>query len=473
MSKVVLTNPPTEASKERQFARTREPRLGLAYLAAYLERQGVQTEVIDAKFEGLSFSQVVDRGKKQTPDLVGITAFTPDIVDAARLATDLKRELPHTPVVIGGAHATALPVQTMEQFHCFDFLIYGEGEITLNELVLALSGKKAMEDVRGLVFRSKEIKQNEPRPLITNLDELPFPAWHLFPPLRQYPVLSSRGCPFKCVFCSRVLGNKLRLRSAQNIIDELQSIYDNYHPERISFHDDTFGINHRHTYELLDLIIKSGLSKKVKFDVTTRVDTVNYELLKKLKEAGFTAVGLGIESGNQQILNNIGKGITLEQSEKAAAAAKKAGVHTNAFFILGHPNETRETIRDTIKFAAKLDTTRVNFGIMVPYPGTEVARLAEKGEGNYRLLSNNWADYGKQVGAALEMRDISRRELERLQLRGYIEFQLHNISLSKLRRFFRDLSFSAIVGYLTEVLPRGLSIGRGKSKIEKRVLPDE
>ncbi len=473
MGKVVLINPPTKASKERQFARTREPRLGLAYLAAYLEKQDIQPEIADAKFEGLSFSQVVDRVKKQTTDLVGITAYTPDIVDAAKLATELKRELPHNPIVIGGAHATALPVETMEQFPCFDFLIYGEGEITLAELVLALSGKKGMEDVKGLVFRGREIKQNEPRPLITNLDELPFPAWHIFPSLRQYPVLSSRGCPFRCIFCSRVLGNKLRLRSAQNIVDELETIYDNYHPERISFHDDTFGVNHRHTYELLDLIIEKGLSKKVKFDVTTRVDTVNYELLKKLKEAGFTAVGLGVESGNQQILSNINKGITLEQAEKAVAAANKAGLHTNAFFILGHPNETKQTINDTINFAAKLDTTRANFGIMVPYPGTEIARMAEKGEGNYRLLSRNWADYGKQVGAALELTNISRKELERLQLKGYIKFQVSHISLSKLRRFFRDLSFSAIIGYLIGVLPRWVSIRRAKRKIEKRLLSNE
>jgi len=461
--RVILITPPLRASKERQYAKMGQPRLGLGYLAAYLTNQDINVEIIDAKFQGLNFRQVIDRIKERPADLIGITALTPEIVDAATLATGLKQELPDSLIVIGGPHANALPVQTLQEFPWFDFLVYGEGEITLYELVLALGGKKTMEEVKGLVFRGNGIKLNEPRPYLNNLDELPFPAWHLLPRAEQYPILAARGCPFRCIFCARTLGNKVRLRSPRNIVDEMEVLYENYHPGSIGFNDDTFGMNRRHSHELFDLIKERGLATKVKWYVETRVDVVDFEFLRRLKEAGCPTIGFGIESGNEKALDAIGKGTTLEQAERAVTLAKKARLRTHSFFILGHPYETEQTARDTIDFALRLNTSRANFGIMVPYPGTEIARMVERGEGNYRVLSRDWADYGKQIGNVLELTALSRTRLEQLQFTGYVKFYLLNgFSFDKLRRLLKLVGWRSIIAYGFWILSRSLHLRRAR-----------
>ncbi len=458
--KVALVNPPLEESRERQYARMKEPHLGLAYLAACLEEKDIAPVVIDAKFEGIGFSQVMERLKDENPDLIGLTAFTPEIEDAAHLATEVKRGLPQAVVVVGGAHVTALPRQSLEEFPCFDFVVYGEGEITLYQLALALEGKQAMKEVNGLAFREGGVQVNPPRPFLSRLDELPFPAWHLFPRSNQYPIETSRGCPFRCHFCCRITGNKIRLRPPQRVVEEMEEVYNRFHPRHFTFNDETFGVNHRHANELLNLMIERGIPSRVRWNITTRVDVVNLELMIKLKEAGCTSLGFGIESGNQQILDSVGKGITLEKAEQAVAMAKRAGLRTNSFFILGHPYETKQNIHETLDFAARLNTTRVNFGIMVPYPGTEIAHMVERGEGNYRLLSTKWSDYGKQVGNVLELTNLSRAELERLQLWGYIRFHLHNFSPAKLVRLIREAGFKAIGVYVASLLRRRLARSR-------------
>ncbi|MBI2857785.1 MAG: B12-binding domain-containing radical SAM protein [Chloroflexi bacterium] len=453
--KVALINPPVRSSKEKQYSRMGEPRLAVAYLAAYLESKDLAPIVMDAKFAGLSCEQVVAGLRSERPDLIGLTAFTGDLDDAAYLAAWAKKELPGARVVVGGPHATALPRLTMEEFPVFDFLVYGEGEITLHQLVLALQGKQPMDEIPGLVFRvDGDIRVNSPRSFIANLDEMPYPAWHLFPRSSQYPIEASRGCPFRCKFCCRITGNKIRLRSPLNVVDEMEMVLRRYRPRRFSFHDETFGVNRRHTYELLDLMVKRGIGSKVKWNVTTRADVVDMEFLKRLKEAGCTSIGLGIESGNQKILDGIGKGTTLEKIEQAVVMAKKANLHTNSFFILGHPYETRQTIQDTIDFAVRLNTTRVNFGIMVPFPGTEIAAMAERGEGNYRLLSRRWSDYGKQIGDALELTNLSRAQLERWQLSAYLQFYIHRPSLSKMARLTKEVGLKAVMSYAFRLTSR-------------------
>ena len=457
--KVALVNPTLKESREKQYARMKEPHLGLAYLAASLEEKDITPVLIDAKFEGIGFGQVMGRLKSEQPDLIGLTAFTPEIEDAAHLAAEIKKELPHAPVVIGGAHVTALPEQALNEFPCFDFVVYGEGEITLHQLALALEGKQEMEEIKGLAFRNGGVQVNPPRDFIDQLDELPLPAWHLLPRSDYYPMETSRGCPFHCSFCCRVTGDKIRLRSPQSVVEEMEVVYSRFKPRHFTFSDETFGVNHRHANELLDLMIEKGIPRKVTWNITTRVDVVNLELMLKMKEAGCTSVGFGIESGNQAILNSVGKGITLEKAERAVMLAKQAKLRTNSFFILGHPYETKQTIHETLDFAARLNTTRVNFGIMVPYPGTEIAGMVERGEGNYRLLSRKWSDYGKQVGNVLELTNISRAELERLQLWGYLKFHLHNFNPAKLARLISETGFKAIWVYLMSLLRRRL-VGR-------------
>jgi anaerobic magnesium-protoporphyrin IX monomethyl ester cyclase len=434
MSKVVLIKTAPERILQGQWYHM--PLLNLGYLAAVLERSGVEVTIIDAQFERLTLAQTVGRARETGASIFGITAMTHEVRRAHEVATAIKEAVPSALIVVGGPHATALPVKTMEDFPTFDCLVIGEGEATIIELISALEHGSELDGVKGLAFRRNgRIVVNEKRGWIEDLDSLPFPAWHLYPPAKAYPVFTARGCPFKCTFCMRVLGTKVRYRSTQNILDELQWIADNFHPNRFVAQDETFTMNLRRTREVADSIIEHGLHKRMKWDIQTRVDLADYDIFRRLREAGCDLVGLGIESGNNAILRRIGKGVTVEQAEKAVLSAKQAGLMTSAYYIIGHPKETREDILKTIDFATKLNTTEVVFGLMVPYPGTEIYQMALNKQGGYKVISSDWSDFDKHLGNALELENLNRRCMELLQIRAYLTFYLKNLRLLDLLRY--------------------------------------
>lgn len=424
--KVVLIDPPPRSHIEQHDSR-KYPHLGLASIAAYLRSQGIDIRVIDAKYEDLDMERVERRLIKENPDVIGITAMTHEIHQAGEVAERIKQLLPSVTTVIGGVHATALPEQTLTEFPSFDIAVFGEGEITFTELLKALQVETDYGAINGIVYRTQDsVIMTAPRDLVADLDELPYPAWDLFPPAEEYPIMTSRGCPFQCNFCMRVMGNKLRKRSVENVYTELVSIIDTYQAGHIHFLDETFTIDQKNLNILLDKMIETGLDKKITWDAQTRSDVSDYELFRKMRKSGCTWLGIGAESGNQEILTASGKGITLEQVETAIKAAKKAGLKTDGFFILGHPNETKQTAMDTLNFGAKLNPTKITIGIMTPYPGTGIYEMALRGEGSYKLISTDWKDYNKNIGNSLEMTTLSRKDLEKLQMLGYIKFYLTN-----------------------------------------------
>lgn len=427
MKEVLLINPPPLTRRDRHDD-VNHPHVGLGYLSAYLRHYGFECQPIDAKFERMNFEKVAQTLKKYQPLLVGVTAMTHEIAQAAQIARLTKKLFPDAITVLGGPHVTALPEDTLTQFSEFDMAVVGEGEITLLELVKALSQQKDLSQVTGLVFRSPSghIISNQAREFLADLDSLPLPAWDLFSPSRTYPLLTTRGCPFRCNFCMRVSGSRVRKRDPQNIIKEFERDVNQYGATEIRVYDESFGIDKQQTNTLLESLIQRGFSKKGKWIIQTRVDLVDEEFLKKLKAAGCVEIGFGVESGNEEILKGTGKGITLKKAEESISLAKKAGLRTGSFFIIGHPYETNETARDTINFAAKLNTSSVAFGIMVPYPGTKIYEMALKGEGGYRIISSDWADFNKTLGSSLELETLSRREMEKIQLRGYLLFYLKN-----------------------------------------------
>jgi anaerobic magnesium-protoporphyrin IX monomethyl ester cyclase len=434
MKKVVLIKTAPEKILQGQWYHM--PLLNLGYLAAVLERIGVDVNIIDAQFEGLGLSQTVERARQTGSRLFGITAMTHEIRRAHEVAKAIKEAIPGAIMVIGGPHATALPIMTIKEFPSFDYLVVGEGESTLAELVSALELSTELNSVKGLVFRKDgEIVVNEERNWIQDLDNIPFPAWHLYPRAKRYPIFSSRGCPFKCTFCMRVLGSRVRYRSVENVVEEMNDVYKHFQPSGFSFQDETFTASLERTGELSDAIIRSGLHRRVKWDVQTRVDLVNFDLFRKMKEAGCEEVGLGIESGSDSVLQRVGKKITTGQARKAVLLAKKAGLMTSAYFIIGHPNETREDVLGTINFAAKLNTTEVAFGLMVPYPGTEIYQMAINGQGGYRVISSDWSDFDKHLGNALELQNLDRKSMELLQMQAYLTFYLRNL------RFFALMAY--------------------------------
>ncbi len=436
--KILLVNPPPKEVIE-SYDMPDYGHLGLGYLGSYLGSKGISCKIIDAKLQRLSMEQVLSNLAGSSVDVVGITAMTHEVEQAGMLAKEVKKKHPRIIVVIGGVHATALPEETLQSNPCLDAVVVGEGEYTFYEFIEAVESNGNWERIKGLAFRDKErIMVNEPREFIENLDELPFPAWHLFPRVSLYSIISARGCPYKCIFCARPYGERIRERSPVNVADELESLVNKFQAKDIIFRDESFGAHRQRAEKILDLIIERNLHKRIGWGAELRVDTVKYDLAKKMKEAGCAGIGLGIESGNKDILKGTGKGITLEQAGEAVRICKKVGLSTYGYFILGHPFETRETATDTINFAAKLNTTHVSIGIMVPYPKTKVAQMASRGEGGYRILSHNWRDFNKQIGGALELENLRRRDLEKLQIAGYLKFYLYNFAFLRLFRMIRE-----------------------------------
>lgn len=431
-NEILLINPPSPFRRECQDENP-FPHLGLGYIAAYLRQKGFGCQPIDAKFERMDLVKLTQELKKYRPRLVGVTAMTHDVGQAAKLAKLAKELFPGVVTVLGGPHATALPEETLRQFPEFDIAVAGEGEITMYELAKG----NPFPAIQGIAYRDgKEIKLTAPREFVKNLNELPLPAWDLFPPSKIYSIIINRGCPFRCNFCMRVSGNMIRKRSLENILKEFHLDVKQRGATLLYVNDESFGIDRQQTNDFLDALINSDFSKKVKWIAQTRVDIVNEEFLRKLKAAGCGWVGFGVESGNEEILKATGKGITLKKVEESITLAKRAGLQTGSFFIIGHPFETRQTVLDTINFAAKLNTSSVAFGIMVPYPGTKIYEMALKGEGGYRIISSNWADFNKTIGSSLELETLSRKEMEKLQLLGYFLFYFKNW---RFRDFFKLL----------------------------------
>jgi len=456
--KILLINAPAENMVEKHYAHPPNPRIGLGYLASFLKFNKIECDVIDAKYERFDFKHILKRLKKQNYDIVGFNSMTNEIITTAKLASLIKNEKPRIINIIGGPHASALPVGTLKEFDSFDLACFGEGEKVLYETVCALRMRNSLEGLKGLAYREGNvIKQNKPMPFIEDLDELPPPAWELFSPARAYPILASRGCIGRCNFCMRALGDQIRFRTPELVVEEMKDTYDRYKPGIFVFCDETFGIDKDSTSRLLKGIINNGLNKKVKWYAATRVDIVNKELLKEMKQAGCDRIDFGIESGNENILKETNKNITKEKAQKAVFMAKKENLATGSYFILGHPGETKKTLEETISFALKLNTTAVSFGMMVPYPGTEIARIVEKGAFGYKLLAKNWDAYNKQTSAALELEGVDRNMLQKYQLMGYLKFYLFKPNISKIKHLFSNYSLKTLLFML---LSRIFKIGR-------------
>ena len=424
--KSVLINPPPMQVAERHDAPD-HPHCGLGYIASYLLSRGEDTEIIDSKLERLGLQQTLDKLLSMKPDIVGITAMTHDILSAAKLAQLIKNEKPDLAVVIGGVHATALPKDTLESFQSFDILVYGEGEHAFYELVKQLESKKPISEIQGIAYREEDkIVVTSRRPWIDDLDSLPIPAWQLFPKTEKYHIVTARGCPFSCIFCMSPYGRKIRVRSPENVIAEMNDVVRKYHPRIYKFDDESFAFDKARAHRILDLVIENKLDG-IKKIASMRADYVDLELLVHMKKAGFEVVDFGFETGSPEIMKIIKKGITLDQARNAVSLCRKAGIKVGGNFIIGHPHETSKTIRETIKFAVELNPDIVAFGIMVPYPGTEVAEIAKRGEGGYKVISSNWADYNKQLGNALELNEIGRKQLEAYQLKAYVSIYLLNL----------------------------------------------
>ena len=438
MARILLLNPPLLDLTDRDLGfRENLGHIGLAYIAAVLLKAGHEVRVIDAPKLGLGLGAVARQAEGFAPLLVGITAATSQILEADAAARAIKARLPEVPIVIGGYHASGAPQGTLSEFAAFDYLVEGEGELSILELAEALAAGGPPGPIPGVWSRQgAELLRGPARQRIADLDALPFPAFQLFPYQKftgMYSMLpkrgvmslaASRGCPFQCNFCFQSVGAEHVQRSPESVLAEIERDLKEFSTRELIFVDETFTLDRKRTIEILEGMLRQGYPRRLSWICQSRVDRVDRELLKLMKRAGCRVISFGVESGNQEILESIKKSITIDQARDAIRLAREEGIKTHANYIIGHPGEDQAAIRDTLKFAVQTDSDWASFAILVPFPGTEVERMAARGEGGLKLLTRDWSRYGKQVGNALEHDDISRAQLESLHRSAYRQFYL-------------------------------------------------
>lgn len=440
--KVLFVNPPQTASKYK-FMGVIAPPLGIAYMAGVLQENHIDVEILDASAEDMDFKDVEKELLKRKPDLVALTALTPTIGRALETAQVVKETLPDSIVVMGGYHPTFNFIETLEDENV-DIVIRGEGEYIMLNLVQALENQSSLHDVKGIVFEdknSKEIVVNPEAPLIQDLDELPFPALNLLP-MKKYRLLdmdthmttmiTTRGCPMQCSFCSSAAmhGKKIRERSVENIVDEIEYLKTNYDIDTIAFMDDTFTLKKRKVMAICDEILKRNI--EIMWGCTSRVDTLDEKLLKKMKEAGCITIFIGVESADQQQLDNMCKNTTIAKIENAFKIAHKLKIRTIASVALGMPGDTKEIMNKTVKFVHKLKPNYAIYSLATPYPGTRFYK--EAFEKNL-IKIKDWSKY-TLITPVLETIDCSLNDMRKIQAKAFMKFYLRPHYI--IRQFLQD-----------------------------------
>lgn len=451
--KIMLVQP-NSASIIKTVLETTGVPLSLAYLGATL-REEHEVRIVDAFTLDYRLDDLRRDFKKYQPDVVGITATTPSIYDAYEVCKLAKEINPNTKTIIGGPHVTFMAKETLKECSAVDVVVRKEGELTVKELVASFEKGKSLKNVLGISFREGgEIKETEDRPFIKNLDEIPSPAYDLLPMSkyrlqnhRYAMMITSRGCPFNCIFCasSIICGMKWRALSPEKVIKEIKTLNYDFGVKEIEFMDDTFTLRKKRASEICDLMIeekKRGMD--ISWSCSSHANTMDGELAKKMNKAGCHSVYIGAESGTQRILDLINKGTTLEKIKTAVENVKNAGLNTLNSFIIGVPGETVRAIKETIKFAKKLNPTYAQFTYCTPFPGTALFEFA-KAKG--LLITKDWRKY-TTVEPIMNIPGISAEQLRKLFKWAYISFYLRpRYVLSGLinRRFFLlKKAFSAI-----------------------------
>lgn len=422
---VTLVNPPYPLNAHQHIP---FPQLGMGYLAAVLEKNGYTVDVIDCQALMISFDEFRTELSKRKPNIVGITSITLTYKSALKIAKLAKEVHPNCVTVLGGPHVTFWDENTLNECPSADIVVRQEGEYTLLELVQKLEAGKPLDNVLGTTCRKDgKIVKNPARPLIENLDELPFPARHLWPleELRKmediFYLTTSRGCTAWCDFCAavRMFGRRYRMRSPKSIVDELEHLNKTFNATKFTFCDDAFTIDQPRIEELCKEIKDRNL--KIVWNCGTRVDKVTKELLITMKDAGCVSVWFGVESGSQEVLNVMHKGISTSQTITAIGWVRELGLTPVPNVLLGYPGETKESAQQTIKFVQKVSPDNLAFyNIATPLPGTPMYDLVKE---NGWLKIDDFDKYDCKT-PIFETPTMSMKELEEISEKAFRSFYL-------------------------------------------------
>jgi radical SAM superfamily enzyme YgiQ (UPF0313 family) len=453
-------NPPQKNDINRALG-VKAPPIGLMYLAAVLREAGEEVEILDADLLELSIEETAREVCRRHPSIVGVTATTPTIKNALKVISAVRALDSSVVTVVGGVHPTFMPEETLLSCPELDLVVIGEGEQTLLELTQALKGfqwdghsysaakefAERVSKVKGIAYRDpsnpNQIRFTPPRGFIQDLDKLPLPARDLVP-FEHYKLLgkdtplgaiiTSRGCPYGCTYCSssRIGGLKFRARSVDNVLLEIQELYYKYRLRYIEIIDDIFTLNQKRAFEFAKKL--KELKLDISWTASSRVNTISRDLLKALFSAGLRILYYGVESGSQRVLNLMKKMVTLDQIRTAFRITREEGVQSCGSFMLGYPGETLDEMKQTIKFACELDADYAQFTVLTPYPGTPIYdELKSKG----LLLTEDWDRYTTlEPVIKYEAFGYTAKQVKKMLNYAYRQFYLRPKYVLKHLKFF-------------------------------------
>jgi radical SAM superfamily enzyme YgiQ (UPF0313 family) len=437
--RILLVYPPiTDEEVYAQYSRAAPclPPLGICYIARYLLDAGHDVRLVDCVAEKVTFQELKERIVEYAPAIVGVSSTTVAFYYAKQVLSLVKSVSPHIVSVLGGAHITAFPQESMEECESIDIGVLGEGEETLLGIAERIDNGDTLDTVRGIIFRRNgTLIQTEARPRIANLDEIPFPARELLPGLNSYvhtalrgknkklttTMITSRGCPKRCAYCDQsVFGKTWRNHSADYVFAEMKLLKEKFGVDFISFEDDNFSLSKDRVKAICRKIIEHPL--EIGWACSGRADNVDDEMLKLMKKAGCESIYVGIESGSPRILKLLNKNISKDKIRQGVERIRSNGIRVLGSFILGIPSETKEEMAQTLDYALSLPLDGASFFIFTPYPRTELRDLAFQ----YGRVSTNWKDYtGHPSGTLPYIPDnVTQAELLAFQENAYGRFLL-------------------------------------------------
>jgi len=448
--------------------------LGLGYVSQILLQEGHNVKILDINAYKWTSEEVEVKIKEQRYDVVGITGIITQYQYIKWLSSLLKFYYPTAPIILGGGLASSLPKIVLEKTD-IDIVVIGEGELTIKELIHALEDSTDLHQIKGIGFKKNgKIIQTPPRSLIDYLDEIPFPAWDLFPmdiylkssklgfdgSIKSMNMITSRGCPYRCVYCyHQIFGYRFRTRGVANIIKEIQLLKDNYGVKGITFSDDTFILSKKRVHEFCDNL-KTNKSN-ILWACNGRVNLMDEEILKKMKEAKCILIGYGIESGSQKMLDAMRKQATVEQAKRAIELTRKAGIFSSVYMIIGMIGEDELTIQETIKFCQETGVYAI-FSLMTPFPGTplyEEAKKISKIDDEESLLER-WGDWKDEI--LVNLTSMSDEKLLNLKKEAenkiytYIVEKHKLMVLKRIWKHYKDFGFKSVIKKIISWIKRYL-----------------
>jgi radical SAM superfamily enzyme YgiQ (UPF0313 family) len=424
--------------------------LGIMCLAAVVREAGHEVSLVDAKAEGLNLEATIDRVMRLSPDVVGISGFSNEWQSFEQMGRMMKERQPEILLVGGGPYATSFPGEILERTP-FDYLVIGEGETTLVELLETIEQGQNADEVPGIAFRKNgQVKYTPSRSFIDDLDTIPLPAYDLLDmdlysknitasPIgrrRNMTIMTTRGCPYRCIYCHNLFGKGFRVKSVDKVLEELVLLVERYGIRNFEICDDIFNLDRDRLMEICSRIIKEKLNIRLSFPTGLRGDRMDKEMIAALYKAGTVMIAYAVESASPRIQQLIKKSLNLDRINETITETVQQGIFTHAFFMLGFPTETEDEMNMTIKFATRTKLHTASFFVVTPFQGTELWDSVP--EDLKERVTEKWFSFH---GGYINISDVPTSVLMAKRQRAYLKFFLNPIRVARIAYRHPDKRF--------------------------------